>query len=71
MTEKQIRCEQLEKLKSGVFPGVFVVEHLNDSFSIFQKWEYETQKEAEEKFYSLRKSGIYPAFLNCYVKFTF
>lgn len=71
MTERKKRIEQLEKLKSGIFPGIFVVEKLNSAFSVSQKWEYETQEEAEEKFYSLRNSGIYPAFLNCYVKFTF
>lgn len=71
MTEKQKRAEQLEKLKNGVNPGIFVVEHLNSSFTVFKKWEYETQEEAERKFQELRKYGIYPAFINCYVKFAF
>ena len=71
MTEKQKRTEQLEKLKSGVNPGIFVVEYLSSSFSIFKKWEYETQEEAERKFRDLRNSGVYPAFINCYVRFTF
>ena len=71
MTEKQKRAEQLEKLKSGVAPGVFVVECLNSCFIVIQKWEYETQEEAERKFQELRKYGIYPAFINCYVRFTF
>ena len=71
MTEKQKRAEQLEKLKNGVNPGIFVVEHLNSSFAVFKKWEYETQEEAERKSRDLRKSGIYPAFINCYVKFVF
>lgn len=71
MTEKQKRTDQLEKLKSGVNPGIFVVEYLNSSFAVFKKWEYEAQEEAEIKFRDLRKSGVYPAFINCYVKFTF
>ena len=48
MTEKQKRAGQLEKLKSGVNPGIFVVEYLSSSFSVFKKWEYETQEEADE-----------------------
>lgn len=71
MTEKQKRVEQLEKLKNEVNPGIFVVEHLTSSFTVFKKWEYETQEEAERKFQELRKYGIYPAFINCYVKFAF
>ena len=71
MTEKQKRAGQLEKLKSGVNPGIFVVEYLSSSFSVFKKWEYETQEEAERKFRDLRNSGVYPAFINCYVRFTF
>ena len=71
MTEKQKRAEQLEKLKSGINPGIFVVEHLNSSFIVRKKWEYETKEEAERKFCDLRKSGVCPAFINCYVRFTF
>ena len=71
MTEKQKRTQQLEYLKSGVHPGIFVVEYLNSSFCPIKKYEYETQEEAERKYHNLIKSGVYPAFINCYVKFTF
>jgi len=70
MTEKEKRVQQLVELKSGVFPGIWVVEQLNSAFHPVHKWEYETKQEAESKFYELRKGGIYPAFINTYVRFT-
>lgn len=71
MTERQIRAEQLEQLKNGIHPGKFIVEKLNSSFVVSKKWEYDTQEEAEVKFADLMKSGVHPAFINRYVKFTF
>lgn len=71
MAEKDIRAEQLDKLKNGIHPGKFVVEQLNSAFVVSKKWEYDTQEEAERKFMDLRRSGVYPAFINRYVKFTF
>ena len=71
MTERQIRAEQLEKLKNGIHPGKFIVEKLNSVFVVSKKWEYDTQEEAEMKVSDLMKSGVHPAFINRYAKFTF
>lgn len=71
MYEKDIRAAQLEDLKSGIFSGMFVVEELNSSFLVRQKWEFEKKEDAERKYSELANSGIYTAFLRKYAKFDF
>ena len=69
-SEKEIRTAQLEELKKGVFPGIYVIERRNSSFITVEQWEFENEEKSEAKYQELLDSGISPLFLNCYVKFT-
>lgn len=68
--QKEIRAAQLEELKGGIFPGIYVTERRNSSFTVVERWEFENKEESEAKYRELLDSGIPSAFLDCYVKFT-
>lgn len=68
--EKEIRAAQLEELKGGIFPGIYVTERKNSPFTVVERWEFESKEESEAKYRELLDSGIPSAFLDCYVKFT-
>ena len=70
-SEKEIRTAQLEELKKGVFPGIYVIERRNSSFITVEQWEFESEEKSEAKYQELLDSGIPSVFLNYYVKFTF
>ena len=70
MTEKEKRAAQLDDLKDGIFPAVYIVEILNAAFQPWKTLRYKERADAE-RIYDYLSATHGPAYVRRYAKFDF